>query len=99
MAFMEISVVPIGTSTTSLSEYVAAIVKVIDESGLSYELHDMGTTVEGSSDELFGLAARVHQAAFEHEDVKRVYTVIKVDDRRDKITKMGDKTKSVRKKI
>jgi len=99
MAFMEISVVPIGTGTTSLSKHVAAILKVIEESGLPFQLHDMGTTVEGKAEELLGLAARAHEAAFENEEVKRVYTVIKLDDRRDKITKMGDKTSSVKEKL
>ncbi len=98
MALMEISIVPLGTGNTSLSPYIAKVIRAIKESGLSYEFHDMGTTIQGEVGELFGLAQTVHEIPFD-AGAKRVYTVIKIDDRRDKITKIGQKRRSVEKKL
>jgi uncharacterized protein (TIGR00106 family) len=43
---MEMSIVPIGAGE-SVSKYVAQCVDIVDRSGLAYELHAMGTIVEG----------------------------------------------------
>ncbi len=94
MAIMEISVIPVGTGTTSLSRYVASIVKLIHQSGLPYRLNDMGTVVVGETNSLFRLAEKIHNAAFS-KDVRRVYTIVKLDERRDKTVRLGDKTRSV----
>ncbi len=75
MALMEISIIPLGTGSTSLSKYVASVVKLIKNSGLSYRLSDMGTTIEGEAGGLLELAKRLHELPFS-QDVKRVYTVI-----------------------
>ncbi len=96
MALMEISIIPLGTGSTSLSKHVASVVKLIKNSGLSYRLSDMGTTIEGEAVELLELAKRLHETPFS-QDVKRVYTVIKLDDRRDKRANIGEKVKSVEK--
>ncbi len=98
MAFMEISIIPIGTGSTSLSSHVASVVSLVKESGLAFQLHDMGTTVQGEVKELLDLARQLHEAMFK-DNVKRVYTVIKLDDRRDKQTSLGQKTKSVEDKL
>ncbi len=98
MALMEITVVPIGTGSTSVGDYVVHMQKVLNESGFAHELHDMGTTVEGSVDELLRLALRLHESPFT-KDAKRVYTVIKIDDRRDKEVHLGQKTRSVRQRL
>ncbi|MBW2258539.1 MAG: MTH1187 family thiamine-binding protein, partial [Deltaproteobacteria bacterium] len=42
----DFSVVPIGVGV-SLSRYVAACQEVIEESGLSHQLHGYGTNIEG----------------------------------------------------
>ncbi len=98
MALMEISIVPLGTAQTSLSDHVARVVKVVEASGLEFSLHDMGTTILGNIEELFDLALNMHQSVLE-QDVKRVYTVIKIDDRRDTKSELGQKTASVRQKL
>ena len=61
-------------------------------------LHDMGTIVEGKAGELLALARKLHEIPFKI-GVKRVYTTIQMDDRRDKKVSLGDKVKSVRKKF
>ena len=73
MAIMEISVVPIGTGSTSVSRFVAECVKIVERQGLQYEVTSMGTEVEGAVDDLLRLAAEMHRAPFAH-GVQRVLT-------------------------
>ncbi|MFC1693471.1 MTH1187 family thiamine-binding protein [Candidatus Latescibacterota bacterium] len=80
-ARMEIAVYPLGTGDASVSKEVSAVFDVLERSGLSYEITVMGTIIEGSPDELFALARRLHDVIFS-DKVKRVVTVIKIDDRR-----------------
>ena len=98
MALMEISIVPLGTGQTSISDYVARALRVVRESGLEFRLGDMGTTVKGDVRQLLDLAARMHNEVF-NQDIMRVYTIIKIDDRRDKTPDFGEKTESVRQKL
>ena len=72
------SVLPVGVGE-ALSEYVARIIAIIDESGLDYRLGAMQTTVEGSEDEVMGLIMKCHRAA--RDTASRVLTSITIDDR------------------
>jgi len=94
MALMHLTIIPIGTNSPSVGEYVAEIQKVLEKSGLPYELEDMGTTIEGSSKELLALAAQLSEMPF-NKGVHRVVTQISLDDRRDKKVELGDKIASV----
>ena len=94
MAFMHLTIIPLGTGSTSLGEYVADIQKALEKTGLPYTLTDMGTTVEGNSRELLTLAAQLSEMPFE-KGVQRVVTQISLDDRRDKKVALGDKILSV----
>ena len=80
-ARMEISVYPLGTSNPSITGEVSAIFDVLDTCGLKYEISVMGTTVEGNLDELLSLAGKLHNAVFS-DSVRRVVTMIKIDERR-----------------
>lgn len=81
----EISVIPIGKEI-DLASHVASVVKIIDASGLDYKLHAMGTVVEGESDQVFDLIRKCHNKMLESSE--RVYTTIKIDERKDKKAKM-----------
>lgn len=49
MAIAEVTVIPIGTATTSLSAYVAEMQRILkQQDGISYELTSMSTIIEGS---------------------------------------------------
>ncbi len=98
MALMEISVIPIGTSTPSIGDHVAELVKLLDKEKASYKLTDMGTIVEGEPGKLFSLAQKLHETPF-HKGMKRVFTRIEIDDRRDKKVLMEDKVKGVLKRL
>jgi uncharacterized protein YqgV (UPF0045/DUF77 family) len=58
----------------------------------------MGTIVEGKAGDLLALARKLHELPFKM-GVKRVYTTIQLDDRRDKKVVLGEKIKSVRSKM
>ena len=99
MAIAEISVVPLGTKTASVSQYVARAVKILDrEKDIRYEMTAMGTIMEGDLDRILAVAKKMHDATF-GEGVKRVLTTIKIDDRRDKAQDMKEKVNSLRKKL
>jgi uncharacterized protein (TIGR00106 family) len=93
MALLEITVVPLGTGGASLSPWIAGLEALLERSGLPFSLHDMGTTVEGSADELFSVARQLHEHCF-IEGAPRVYTIMKIDDRRDRKVSIGDKVAS-----
>jgi uncharacterized protein (TIGR00106 family) len=95
---MQITVIPVGTASPSVGEFVARTQKVVEESGLAYELQDMGTVVEGGAGDLFRLAARIHEMPFA-KGARRVVTQITVDDRRDREVAIGDKVASVRERL
>ena len=94
MALMHLTIIPLGTGSASVGEYVVDIQKALDKSGLPYTLTDMGTTVEGSSKELLILAGQLSEIPFS-KGVQRVVTQISLDDRRDKKIELGDKIASV----
>ncbi len=98
MAFMEISIVPLGTGSASLGDYVAEAVKVLNDSGLKYILSDMGAIVEGTPTELFSIAQKMHESVFS-KGIMRAYTVIKIDDRRDRVMHLGQKIDSLKKRM
>ena len=78
----ELEMVPLGRPGASVSVVLAKVARLIDDSGLDYRVGPMGTTVEGSWDQVMALAKRCHDALL--HDADRVLTVIKIDDRKDK---------------
>ena len=98
MAMAEVTVVPMGTGSPSLSAYVAEVLKLVKDSGIKYQLTPMGTILEGDLDEIFALVRRMHEVPFSDE-IKRVVTTLKIDDRRDKPLTMESKVKAVTSKI
>lgn len=98
MAVVEISVVPIGASGTSLSPFVAEVIKVLRKTGLSYELTAMGTIISGDLDEIWKVMKEMHEVCFS-KDVGRVLTQIKIDDRRDRAGSAHQKVQSVLEKL
>jgi uncharacterized protein (TIGR00106 family) len=99
MAIAEISVVPLGTKTPSVSQYVARAVKVLEkQKDIGYEITAMGTIIEGDLDRILTVVRKMHEETF-GEGVSRVVTTIKIDDRRDKTQSMKGKMGSLKKKL
>ncbi|GIP54283.1 MTH1187 family thiamine-binding protein [Paenibacillus vini] len=99
MAIAEVTVIPIGTGSTSLSSYVAELQRVLEQQkGIKYTLTSMSTIIEGPLDDIFAAIRAIHEAPF-HSDAKRVSTSIKIDDRRDKEGSSEQKLRSVQDKL
>jgi uncharacterized protein (TIGR00106 family) len=100
MAIMEISVTPIGTKKTSVSDYVVDAVKVLERRGMKHLVGPMGTVVEAPLNELFEAAREMHEEVFADSDVLRIVTTIRIDDRRDIAENtMERKIKSLKEKM
>lgn len=65
----------------SNSGHVAAALDVLESSGLPYRLGAMGTEVEGPRDRVFDVLARCQATLASRSGVRRIATVIKIDDR------------------
>ena len=87
------SVVPLGVGA-SVSRYVAACGRVLQDSGLKFTLHANGTNVEGEWDDVFAAVRRCVER-LETMGVPRVYTTMSVDARFDKDQSMESKVQSV----
>lgn len=99
MAIAEVSIIPLGTETPSVSKYVATAIKVLQrEKGVSYELNPMGTTIEGDVDSILQVVEKMHESVFGN-GVARVVTTIKIDDRRDKPLSGEGKLSSLKEKL
>ena len=94
---VDFTVIPIGVGV-SLSKYVAECQCVLEESGLSYQLHANGTNVEGEWEEVLEAIRRCHERLHEM-GAPRISTTIKVGTRVDRSQRMGDKVRSVREKM
>lgn len=96
MATAEISVLGLGSPDPSASAYVAEIQRrLAAQDRVRYEMHAMGTALEGEVADILAVVAELHAVPFEL-GVPRVYTVLKLDERRDKEQTLGDKVASVR---
>ncbi len=93
----EISVFPMDKGGSGLSEYVAEAVKIIQDSGLDYEVHALGTLVEGPGDDVFNLIKKLHAATAKRS--KRVAMNIKIDDKVGMTGLMRKKVESVDRKL
>ncbi|MFC5528262.1 MTH1187 family thiamine-binding protein [Cohnella yongneupensis] len=100
MAIAQVTIVPLGTGTTSVGDYVAAVYKVLEQAGegVKYELTPMSTIIEGELDELLAIVRRMHEVPFENGAL-RVSTTLTIDDRRDKVGTMEQKMRSVESKL
>jgi uncharacterized protein (TIGR00106 family) len=99
MAMIDISVVPVGTQSPSVSQYVAGAVRILqNEPNIKYELTAMNTIIEGDLEKLLVLARKMHNSAFE-AGAKRVVTTIRIDERRDKPLTIEGKIKAVKEKL
>ncbi|MDG4657116.1 MTH1187 family thiamine-binding protein [Ectobacillus antri] len=100
MAIVDVSIIPIGTGTPSVSSYVADIHKVLQrhEGRVKYTLTPMNTIIEGELPVLLEVIQDMHEVPFT-KGAMRVATNIRIDDRRDKESTMEKKLASVRSKL
>ncbi|MGB9599754.1 MAG: MTH1187 family thiamine-binding protein [Myxococcota bacterium] len=90
----ELTIVPLGTNSVSLSKYVKISFEEIKRSGLQFQLTPMGTCIIGEFKDVFALVESIHNR-YAALGIERISTHIKIDDRRDKDITFESKIKSV----
>lgn len=98
MIHAEISIYPIGTSTTSASFYIAKAIEVLkDIKEVRYQINPMGTILESKNIEQIYFAAKSMMEVVHNLGVGRVEVILKIDSRRDKMKSMEEKIDSINK--
>jgi uncharacterized protein (TIGR00106 family) len=96
VATADLTVIALGRPEASASTYIAEIQRrLAAQDRVRYVMHAMGTSLEGPTDDILAVVAELHAVPFEH-GVPRVYTVLKLDERRDREQTLEDKVESVR---
>lgn len=98
MIHAEISVYPMGTSTTSASFYIAKGIEAIQNlEGIRFEVTPMGTILESENiDKIYDASKRITEA-IHNLGVGRVEIILKIDSRKDKESKLEEKMQSLKK--
>lgn len=95
---LNFAIFPTEKSGKGSSEYVSKVIKMIDESGISYQLNSMGTTIETETME--EALSVVNKAYKELEPfAERHYCTITIDIRKGRKAGMTQKIASIEKRI
>jgi uncharacterized protein (TIGR00106 family) len=96
MATADLTVIALGRPDASAGAYIAEIQRrLAAQDRVRYRMHAMGTSLEGSTADILALVGALHAVPFE-QGVPRVYTVLKLDERRDRPDQtLDDKVRSV----
>jgi uncharacterized protein (TIGR00106 family) len=97
MATADLTVLGLGRPDPSASAYIAEIQRrLAAQDRVGYRMHAMGTSLEGETADILTLVGELHAVPFEM-GLPRVYTVLKLDERRDKPSQtLADKERSVK---
>ena len=99
MATADLTVIALGRAEASASEYIAEIQRrLAAQDRVRYEMHAMGTSLEGSTGDILAVAGELHAVPFEM-GIPRVYSILKLDERRDREQTLADKVESVRRRL
>ena len=92
---MEISILPLGTESVSVSKHIKDALDILKEKGdMQYQVTAMGTIIEaGSVNTLLNIAKEMHKSTL--AGTARVVTSIKIDERKDKKLTIQVKLQSV----
>ncbi len=95
MATADLTVIALGRAEASASAYIAEIQRrLAAQDRVKYVMHAMGTSLEGTTEDILAVVAELHAVPFEM-GIPRVYTVLKLDERRDREQTLDDKVASV----
>ena len=95
MATADLTVIGLGRADASASRYIAEIQRrLAAQDRVRFQLHAMGTSLEGTTDDVLAVVRELHEVPF-GMGIERVYTVLKLDDRRDRGQTLDDKVQSV----
>jgi uncharacterized protein (TIGR00106 family) len=96
MATADLTVLALGRQELSASEYIAEIQRRLrKQDRVHFQMHAMGTSLEGTTEDILAVVGELHAVPFE-QGVQRVYTVLKLDERRDRPRQtLDEKVRSV----
>jgi uncharacterized protein (TIGR00106 family) len=94
MVLLEFSISPLNRGE-SVAPYVARSLQIIDASGLDYQLHAMGTTLEGELDQVLAVFKQCFEALA--HDCDRITCSAKLDYRKGYSGRLRSKVASVEK--
>jgi uncharacterized protein (TIGR00106 family) len=84
MATADLTVIALGRPDVSASAYIAEIQRrLARQDRVRYRMHAMGTSLEGATADILELVGELHAIPFE-QGIPRVYSVLKLDERRDR---------------
>ncbi|GAA5938381.1 hypothetical protein JCM3775_000877 [Rhodotorula graminis] len=93
-AVADFCLVPMGVEV-SVSKYIAECQRVLEQSGLKYELHGYGTGLEGEYGEVMKVIEQCHEA-IHAMGCPRIATDIRIGTRVDKQGSLANKVGSVK---
>jgi uncharacterized protein (TIGR00106 family) len=95
-AVAELTVFPLGTGEPTVRDHVRALYRIVQASGLTHQLTAMGTIVEGRVEDILELTRRLHETCFEAgPGADRVYTTLRLDERRGEPLTIAGKVQGV----
>ena len=94
MATADLTVIPLGTEGSAAPAIAEMQRLLAAQDRVAYRLHAMGTSLEGSTEDVLAVVAELHAVPFSL-GAPRVYTVLKLDDRHDREQTLEDKVASV----
>jgi uncharacterized protein (TIGR00106 family) len=96
MATAELTIIGLGGGEAGgASRYLAEVRRRLEaQDRVRWELHAMGTNLEGETADILALVGQLHAVPFAL-GLPRVYTVLKLDERRDRPQSLADKVASV----
>jgi uncharacterized protein (TIGR00106 family) len=96
VATADLTVIALGRADASASRYIAEIQRrLAAQDRVRYVLHAMGTSLEGSTEDILAVVGELHAVPFDM-GIPRVYSILKLDERRDREQTLEDKVESVR---
>jgi uncharacterized protein (TIGR00106 family) len=100
VATADLTVLALGREGASASEYIAAIQRrLAKQDRVRYRMHAMGTSLEGETADILAVVGELHAVPFD-QGIPRVYTVLKLDERRDRPGQtLEDKVRSVERRL
>lgn len=92
----ELTIIPLGTGA-SMSDELAEVLKIVDASGLAYQLTPSGTCIEGDWDQLMRVARQCHDHA--RGISSHVMTTIEIEDEQGANDKLTSNVASLEEKL
>jgi len=95
VATADLTVIALGRADVSASRYIAEIQRrLAAQDRVRYAMHAMGTSLEGPTADILAVAGELNAVPFEM-GIPRVYSILKLDERRDREQTLEDKVSSV----